>query len=187
MDWGLGYATANLCRHWGTELGNRLTVEWFWGEKTINGNGLLKAYTYFRLKVKWRLERLGVLGTMGETVGIYTWKPRIIQENQLFVPLTGGDYCTHGQDVEGERKAAATSSGSLWYQRFWSRKADGKSPGQPDANPLGSQQVRVFLQYQIIYIQINNNSFIFGWMKRSVMKEMINVFFVFPSVEVSLL
>ena len=22
MDWGLGYATASLCRHWGTELGN---------------------------------------------------------------------------------------------------------------------------------------------------------------------
>ena len=26
MDWGLGYTTASLCRHWGTELGNKYYV-----------------------------------------------------------------------------------------------------------------------------------------------------------------
>ena len=35
----------------------------------LDGNGLL---TYFRWKVKWWLEHLGALGTMGETVPLIT-------------------------------------------------------------------------------------------------------------------
>ena len=48
----------------------RLTVEWFMSRESNRWLGwkrIIQKHTYFRWKIKWRLEHLGALGIMGET------------------------------------------------------------------------------------------------------------------------